>query len=38
MPNHKDAEKMNVGMSKCRKVELGNGEISERPIIYDPMV
>jgi hypothetical protein len=38
MPHHRDAEKMNVRMSKHRKAELRNGEISARPIIYDPMV
>jgi hypothetical protein len=38
MPHHRDAEKPNVGMPKCRKAELRNGEISARPIIYDPTV
>jgi hypothetical protein len=38
MPHHRDSEKPNAGMSKCRKAELRNGEISARPIIYDPMV
>jgi hypothetical protein len=38
MPHHRDAEKPNVGMPKRRKAELRNGEISARPIIYDPTV
>jgi hypothetical protein len=29
---------LTTGMPKCRNVELRNGEISARPIIYDPTV
>jgi hypothetical protein len=38
MPHHREAKKPNVGMPKCQKIELRNGKIRLRPIIYDPMV
>ena len=38
IPHHRDVEMSNVGMPKRRNVEMGNGEISVRPIIYDPTV